>query len=55
MKEDLDNNKDIADTLKLSLDDEVVKVARQMIEVIERRDEKGDLEKSKINWTTYKI
>ena len=47
MKEDLDNNKDIADTLKLSLDDEVIKVARQMIEVIERRDEKGDLEKSK--------
>lgn len=47
MKEDLDNNKDIADTLKLSLDDEVVKVAREMIEVIERRDEKGDLEKSK--------
>jgi len=45
--EDLDNNKDIADTLKLSLDDEVVKVAREMIEVIERRDEKGDLEKSK--------
>lgn len=47
MKKDLDDNKEIADALKLSLNDDVVTVARQMIEIIEKHDNKGDLEKSK--------
>lgn len=47
MRDDLDKNKSLADTLKLSLSDEVVSVARQMIELIEKYDEKKELEKTK--------
>ena len=45
MKNDLDDTRYMADTLNLSLNDEVIKAARDMIEIIDRRDAKGDLDK----------
>jgi|GEM_PF-1813686 hypothetical protein len=44
MKKDLDNTRYIADNLKLALDDEVVKAARSIIEIIDRRDSEGGLD-----------
>ena len=45
MKNDLDDTRYMADILDLSLNDEVIKAARDMIEIIDRRDAKGDLDK----------
>ena len=45
MKNDLDDTRYMADTLNLSLNDEVIKAAKDMIEIIDRRDAKGDLDK----------
>lgn len=44
MKKHLDDKKYISDALKLSLNDEIIDVARQMIEIIDEMDSKNKLE-----------
>lgn len=46
MKNDLEAHRDIADILRLALDDRNVKAARDIIEIMDRRDAAGDLDKT---------
>lgn len=51
MMDDLDSTKYIGDTLNLALSDEIVDVAREVIKLIDKTDENGDLKdiKNKLN------
>lgn len=53
MKDDLEANRDISETLRLAMDDKIVQAAKDIIEIVERRDAEQNFEqvKDKMKWT----